>query len=584
MNAVATLLFSPDYLPGTLVLGHALRSIVNPNTKLVVLIDLSAFNQLHVQLLRQLWDEIRDTKVHVSQLHQKLVQDLHRPELASTFTKIQLWNLPYDKVLYLDADTLPLIGDGTNVTDLLQLDFPAGKIVAAPDSGFPDVFNSGVFALRPNQNDYLNLLSLVMSNNKHISFDGADQGLLNQYFNSDPDWVSQILAERDINAKAQVLQASNWIKIPFLYNTTPNTQYQYAPAFNYFQGQKSGSYNHQIRRITSSGSADLNSGDSNASRDAAALASAAYHSTAFNHFSSLFPGNQVKLIHFIGPIKPWKAESSGLFASWWNEWYQYSGGKLLYDTLYGQFFTINVTLLNIPGQKTEKVVHIKDHTARNTTQVRPVFVSSESLIQPSDLHEPINHRRIATEAVSSHTVWNATKKQPLELSNFDADIRAFNSAWNERKPLEEKPLAEGDNQRFNCTEPLRSEEVYESTEPTESIKSANIEPETSDSSSSGGLSHHREQKTEGCIDNSLGYLPKHFLIKKRKEDQSTAIKKKLEALVADLEIDEEEDAFMKAEIEKETPEEMCLVDKINGVPKLFPWEFREEIAPTRTWN
>ncbi|KAF8001366.1 hypothetical protein HF325_003867 [Metschnikowia pulcherrima] len=196
MNAVATLLYDEKYLPGALVLGHVLRKIRQKDVEMVILIDLAAFKDWQLDLLRETWDKLIDTKVLESLLRHKLEHDLKRPELAKTYTKIELWNLPYEKVLYLDADVLPLEGENP-VTNLLKLDFPKGKILAAPDAGFPDIFNSGVFALIPNQTDFLNLTELVVSNSNDASFDGADQGLLNQYFNADPDWVSKALASNE---------------------------------------------------------------------------------------------------------------------------------------------------------------------------------------------------------------------------------------------------------------------------------------------------------------------------------------------------------------------------------------------------
>ena len=120
-------------------------------------------------------------------------------------------------------DTLPIIPDAANggtVLDLLALDFPKFKILAAPDSGFPDIFNSGVFALRPNLDDYTNLAALVQESviNPNVSFDGADQGLLNQYFNAQPDWVQALLTKHDATVDLETVsytQDSNWIKIPF---------------------------------------------------------------------------------------------------------------------------------------------------------------------------------------------------------------------------------------------------------------------------------------------------------------------------------------------------------------------------------
>lgn len=601
MNAVATLLFSPDYLPGALVLGHALRKIVDKNTKLVILIDLAAFNPLHLHLLRQLWDDVRDTKVYSSQLHHKLVNDLQRPELASTYTKIQLWDLPYEKVLYLDADTLPLIGANSNVTDLLKLDFPVGKILAAPDSGFPDIFNSGVFALRPNQTDYLNLLSLVMSNNKDISFDGADQGLLNQYFNANPDWVSQLLDNKESNVYAgQLCQSSNWVKIPFLYNTTPNTQYQYAPAFNHFQNPTPEQH---IPGVNDGTQPDYGSGKIS-SEHSSSIASAAYHATAFNHFTSFQPGNQVKLIHFIGPVKPWKSESAGLFGNWWKEWYEYSGGKLMYETLYRQFYTITVTPLRIPGQDIEDITYYhEDPVSASQTAATvdlPVYVPEKKILAPADLCDPMNYQQFASEPPVSHSTWDATREQPpLEkpkLSNFDADIRAFNSSWEDHSSQEPEAAPEKHHQPPNeFAEPSKQETIEEFVSGSsplivghEEHELTNQPVESEQHESEKEFGYHRDQKPERSFDDSHDYMPTHYLLEKQKEAESAAQAQEITEMAAEMELDEEEEEFVEENVEDEIvvpddlPEDEPIQD--HGFAKLFPWEFREARATTRSWD
>lgn len=129
-----------------------------------------------------------------------------RPELISTFTKIELWRqTQYRRIVYLDADMVMLRAPH----ELLRMDT---AFAAAPDIGWPDCFNSGVMVLNPNMGDYYALLALAQ---RGISFDGADQGLLNMHF-------------RD------------WDRISFAYNCTPSGNYQYVPAYRHFQSSISG--------------------------------------------------------------------------------------------------------------------------------------------------------------------------------------------------------------------------------------------------------------------------------------------------------------------------------------------------------
>jgi glycogenin glucosyltransferase len=128
-----------------------------------------------------------------------------RPELGITFTKLHCWNLvQYSKVVFLDADTLVL----TNVDDL----FSHPELSAAPDVGWPDCFNSGVLVLEPSTTTFANLLQFATEIG---SFDGADQGLLNQFFYN---WSSGDASHR----------------LSFTYNMAATTTYSYLPAFLHY--------------------------------------------------------------------------------------------------------------------------------------------------------------------------------------------------------------------------------------------------------------------------------------------------------------------------------------------------------------
>lgn len=85
--------------------------------------------------------------------------------------------------------------------------FEHDELSAAPDVSWPDCFNSGVFVFRPSERTFSDLLRSAVQEG---SFDGGDQGLLNQYF-------------------------SNWLRLPFAYNVTANATYCYLPAFNRFR-------------------------------------------------------------------------------------------------------------------------------------------------------------------------------------------------------------------------------------------------------------------------------------------------------------------------------------------------------------
>jgi glycogenin len=126
---------------------------------------------------------------------------MNRPDLISTFTKIELWRqTQYRRIVYFDADMVVLRAPN----ELLKMDT---QFAAVPDIGWPDIFNSGMMVLNPNMGDYFSCLALAQ---RGISFDGADQGLLNMHFRE-------------------------WERLSFTYNCTPSGSYQYAPAYRHFQ-------------------------------------------------------------------------------------------------------------------------------------------------------------------------------------------------------------------------------------------------------------------------------------------------------------------------------------------------------------
>jgi glycogenin len=127
---------------------------------------------------------------------------MDRADLHSAFTKITLWKqTQFSKIVYIDADVVAYRAPD----ELFDLSAPFS---AAPDIGWPDLFNTGVMVLTPNMSDYYAMMAMA---DRGISFDGADQGLLNMYFKN------------------------NYNRISFTYNVTPSAHYQYLPAYKHFQ-------------------------------------------------------------------------------------------------------------------------------------------------------------------------------------------------------------------------------------------------------------------------------------------------------------------------------------------------------------
>ncbi|MCJ1384637.1 glycogenin glucosyltransferase [Xylographa soralifera] len=198
-EAYCTLLMSDDYLPGAMVLAHSLRDN-GTKKQLAALVTLDTLQATTIGELKKLYDYI----IPVDRIVNKSPANLYlmdRLDLSSTFTKIALWKqTQFRRIVYLDSDIVALRAPD----ELFARD---SSFAAVPDIGWPDCFNSGVLALTPNMGDYYALLALAQ---RGISFDGADQGLLNMHF-------------RD------------WDRLSFAYNCTPSGSYQYVPAYKHFQ-------------------------------------------------------------------------------------------------------------------------------------------------------------------------------------------------------------------------------------------------------------------------------------------------------------------------------------------------------------
>ena len=93
--------------------------------------------------------------------------------------------------------------------------FERPEFSAVADIGWPDCFNSGVFVFVPSIDTYRALMAFALERG---SYDGGDQGLLNDFFSN---W-------RDLPAAH---------RLPFIYNMTSGSFYSYPAAYKrYFYG------------------------------------------------------------------------------------------------------------------------------------------------------------------------------------------------------------------------------------------------------------------------------------------------------------------------------------------------------------
>ncbi|PIC17774.1 hypothetical protein B9Z55_023894 [Caenorhabditis nigoni] len=198
-EAWITLATNDSYAQGALVLVHSLRT-AGTTRKIHCLIS----NQVSAPVRKQLeehFDDVSIVDVFNSNDSDNL-KLIERPDLGVTFTKLHCWRLTqYTKCVFLDADTLVI----RNADEL----FTRPDFSAAADIGWPDSFNSGVFVFVPNHETYRQLVDFAVT---HGSYDGGDQGLLNDFFSN---W-STLPAEH---------------RLPFIYNMTAGAFYTYAAAY-----------------------------------------------------------------------------------------------------------------------------------------------------------------------------------------------------------------------------------------------------------------------------------------------------------------------------------------------------------------
>ncbi|XP_043774815.1 LOW QUALITY PROTEIN: glycogenin-1-like [Cervus elaphus] len=207
-QAFVTLTTNDSYAKGALVLGLSLKQH-RTSRRLVVLITPQVSDSMR-KTLETVFDEVIVVDVLDSgdSAHLTLMK---RPELGVTLIKLHCWTRTrYCKCVFMDADTLFL----ANIDDLFERE----ELAPAPDPGWPDCFNSGVFislqsgVYQPSVETYSQLLRLA---SEQRSFDGGDQGLLNTFFSS---WATTDIRKH----------------LPFIYNLSSISIYSYLPAFKAF--------------------------------------------------------------------------------------------------------------------------------------------------------------------------------------------------------------------------------------------------------------------------------------------------------------------------------------------------------------
>jgi len=168
--AYVTLATNDIYAKSALVLARTLR---NSGTSFPVILLISHDSTISAPL-QGLLQEAFDRVISVSSIVADNKASYVRSDLAVTLTKLHVFDLDnLDLVCYLDAETMVQ----ANVDHLFETE---SAFSAAPDFGWPDTFNSGVFITKPSKQVYKDLVNVA--GQPDPSYDGGDQGLLNTYF------------------------------------------------------------------------------------------------------------------------------------------------------------------------------------------------------------------------------------------------------------------------------------------------------------------------------------------------------------------------------------------------------------------
>jgi glycogenin len=159
-TAYVTLATNDPYALGALVLCHALKRTGTAHATAVLVTEGVSAEMLH--RLETTFDSVHAVSA-LDTNDARALDLLRRPELGVTATKLHVWRLrQYSKIVFLDADVLPV----QSLDDL----FDRPELAAAPDAGWPDCFNSGVFVCVPSEVTFSALFNMLSSEG---SFDGT---------------------------------------------------------------------------------------------------------------------------------------------------------------------------------------------------------------------------------------------------------------------------------------------------------------------------------------------------------------------------------------------------------------------------
>jgi len=177
MNAYITYVCSDNFVPGVVALYNSVKLTNCGNDFLVLVTD--DVSEESRSLLEGLDLKIVDAeKIYYNGKYKDKILDRYgkKDESWKMFTKINIWKqIEYDKLVYLDADTIVL----NNIEELFDYDelaAVAGGSVMLNYSGI----EAGVLVMKPSINTYNNIIEALETDSYDIKM--SDQSFLNDYF------------------------------------------------------------------------------------------------------------------------------------------------------------------------------------------------------------------------------------------------------------------------------------------------------------------------------------------------------------------------------------------------------------------
>lgn len=166
MKKYVCVLSTNSYVEGLLILNENLK-MLNSKYSLFCLIN----ETISKDVIKKIEENNIEYKI-VPKIMGEYI-DANNPQWFHSFDKINIFNLvEYQKIIYLDLDLLIL----KNIDNL----FSKKSISMVSDHPFSNDFNSGVMVVKPNKEDYWNMLKMIDKNPKKYK---GDQDLINEYFN-----------------------------------------------------------------------------------------------------------------------------------------------------------------------------------------------------------------------------------------------------------------------------------------------------------------------------------------------------------------------------------------------------------------